>query len=875
MVIRATWLILLTISIAVRCFAAAPVLYRQPALQSPVTGEPDDLLLLAGYGFAGTDTVVYRALRDTQMKVVPPLMVPQGSTDVAGTASIVSTKNVPYALTVRLPAVLIANQSYALWVRTEHGEWSLPVMINDARPLWMTPSFAYATTMPAFLPRELKIIGRNLQPIEGYTTRVKMLGPQQFELPGLSVPHDPTTLNHYVLRVALPPHLKPGEYRILVSRDGISWVPLSGQAFAVVRDPATVEEFDVSDSKFGGCRPDDGADDTRCILHAISAAKNAGGGIVRFGRGTWDLIDSSQAGQRPAEGIVIAEAVHLEGAGSGMTILQRHMRWNDRASTPALTLLSHTSIDGFTFRDLQTYKPGDHSAPFLQIGMSDERFSAASDVELRAAVVDDVTISRNVFDKPFVAVGSGGLPMSRLFITYNVFGAYLSSLELAGDRFFMGRPFRIDDSIVDHNRFMPSSLLDLAQKTGTIASELGAGHRLDFSGNTADGSSTEFLYSPMDAKGWRAAFFWNMNNNVEEMLVSRNTATCTGDKIGDGEAIAFDDNANTFALSGWTGVVAADATSVAISAGLAPRQNDREVPAESYYIGHWVQIANGPGLGEARQIFAYSTDAVSHLTTFKVSPAWDVQPVAGQTQIVIGREFWQVYTLANRIDNRQPLCQKSNRSRKAGGVITLWAQSIDSVIEANEQYDTDGIFVQQSYELPEHACADCTMSGFFHSFLEIRGNLVDGEYDWGTDCSASGIAMGIAAAPWRDQPPPTVGFGNLISHNRIRHADGQQGGGISQVNSWYPGPAPYRWPLSDNLLIFKNEISDIDGSRSLPICTSSRPRTGIAFPDTGTAWFTVLYGNSCKNVARPLGPGAIEMTAVCPSNAPDSCECPK
>ena len=93
-----------------------------------------------------------------------------------------------------------------------------------------------------------------------------------------------------------------------------------------------------------------------------------------------------------------------------------------------------------------------------------------------------------------------------------------------------------------------------------------------------------------------------------------------------------------------------------------------------------------------------------------------------------------------------------------------------------------------------HPCPDCTILGFFNFFLEIRDNVIDGEYDWGNDCSRSGIGLGVAAAPWDGAPPPTVGFGNSISHNTIRHADEQYGGAIAQVNTWYAGPAPNRWP---------------------------------------------------------------------------------
>ena len=866
---------LVTVFVGAGAAAEPPQLYRQSAFESPVRGDPDDLLLLAGYGLARDDIVVYRALSKTTGPIVPPRRVPANSGADIGVAPIVSSENVPYSLTIKLPQDIRPDQTYALWVRTVRGEWSRALKINDARPLWVSPAYAYSSGSVGSLARELKIVGRNLQPGPGHTTRIKLLGPQQFI--GTAEPNmqAATTLNSYIARVRLPPVLAPGKYRVLVNRDGASWVEVADQSLEVLADPPTATEFSVSDPQFGGCRPDDDADDTDCIVRAIAAAGRVRGGTVYFGPGTWDLVDSSRPGLVTGEGIVVPSGVQLLGAGSAVTRLQRHSEWNSRSSTAAFTLVGHTLVSGFTFRDLQVYQPNDHAGPFLQLGEDWQRVASAPGRSMDDGVVTEVTISHNTFDKPNIAIGTGGLPNSRLFITYNIFGAYSSALELSGDQYNMIYKYRLDDTVIDYNTFKPGSKLDVTGKTGTMASELGAGHRLDFSGNTADGASIDYLNAADDAMGWRAAFFWSPNDNVEEVLVSQNTATCTGDKIGDGEAIAFDNNVNTFAFTGVPTVVRATADGVTVSAPMASRQNNREVPISSYYIGHWVRIVSGPGLGQVRKIIGYTTDPSTHQTTFKVTPEWDVVPSAGRTRIEIGREYWQLYAVDNEVDNRQPLCQKSNRSRRVAGVIAIWAQSADSVIAGNHQYDSDGIFVQQVYAVPEHPCPNCTMQGYFHSFLEIRANVVDGEYDWTNDCSSSGITAGVGAAAGAETPPPTVGFGVSIAHNTIRRADGLRGGAIGQVDSWSAGPAPHRWPLSDNMLIHHNSISDIDGPRATAICSTSHPRTGIAFAEPGIAWRTVLYANSCKNVSTPLGGGGVDTVKVCPSSAPDSCECPQ
>jgi hypothetical protein len=863
--------VLLLTFITVSATSAPPQLYGQKAFESPVHGDPDDLLLLAGYGFAAGDTVIYRAIRDSSSAPVTPHDLPTGSTPESGTAAVVSSANVPYSLTVRLPLVMRTGQPYALWVRTAGGEWSKAVRINDARPLWITPAIAYAHESPASLPRELKIVGRNLQSGRDRTPQIRLTGPRRISLDSID-DSSADSIGQYQVRAALPPAIEAGTYRVEFNRDGSGWVEVPDSVLRVLPDRPLAVRLSPGDSEFGGCRPDDGADDTACILRAIAAAARVPGSYVYLGPGTWDLIDSTQAGLGADDGIVVPAGVSLRGAGSELTRLARHAQWSERApAAAAITVLGNSSVSGFTFRDLKVYQPRDRAGPFVKIGRGYERYASSG---VRLPTVDGIEITGNTFDKTMVAIGNGGLPISRLFITYNTFGAFNSALELAGNRFNVDNPYRLDDSVIAHNVFKPGSKLDLIEKTGSIAGEIGAGYRVDFSANTADGTSTDFLYAPEDAKGWRAAFFWNMDDSHEELLVAQNVATCTGDKIGDGEAFAFDNNANTFAFARAPTAIRAAIDSVAVSEPLVSRQNGRDVPIARYYLGHWIQVVAGPGLGQARKIAGYSTNAPDGSTTFHVVPDWDVVPAAGASRIAVGREFWQLYAVGNRVDNRKPPCQKSNRSRQKAGGIVLWAQSADSVIAGNRQYDSDGIFVQQVYSVPEHPCTACAMESMFQSSLEISNNTIDGEYAWDTDCSTSGITMGVAAAPWGAAPPPTVGVGVSISHNTVRHADGQRSGAISQVDSWYPGPAPGRWPLSDNLIIQHNSISDIEGTAALPICGKPTPRVGIAFPGSAIAWRTVLYANSCTHVSVPVGPGAVDLKRICPSPGLSSCECP-
>jgi hypothetical protein len=850
--------------------ALGPVIYSQADYQSPVRGDPDDLLMLPGSGFSAADVVIYSRVQDTSKALVKPSELPSGADESQGTAPVVSYRNVPHSLTIRLPTAMRAGQSYVLWAVNPHGEFSNGVLINDARPLWISPALVYASQSAASLPRYLKIIGRNLQPAQGQSTKVRLIGPTTLLLAANAASAE---LDRYVAQLSLPKLLQPGRYRVEISRDGASWVALRGQTLEVQNNPAPGRTVSVRDPSFGGCRGDDGHDATGCIRRAIAAVKGSGG-TVAFGAGVWSLSDAGlEANGSHDDGIVVPSGVHLRGDGPAATRIIRQRQWTSGSPSPAFSLMGHNRVEGFTFADEQIYAPTDHAGAFLQLGILAARFSNLSPSASRE--VTDVAITDNVFDKTWVGISDAGLPVARLSVTHNVFGAYLSSLELSGDRFNMLDHFDVADTVITHNAFKPSSLLNLKGEQGPIAAEIGAAHRLDFSNNDADGTSTDYLYSRNDPRGWGGSFSWHLMGNHEMELISGNLMSCSGDKVGPGEAIEFDDNANTFALSGARAVTAADENSVSIAGPLVTKQNGRDIPLASYYIGHWIMIGGGTGLGQVRKIAAYTIDAGSNRVVFQVQPKWDVTPRAADSRVTIGREFWQVYTIANTVEHRKPPCLKSNRSQSAGGQISLWAQMADSVVEGNRLYDSSGILLQQNYVLPEKTCADCGAVVYSEYFTEIRANSIIGEYDWDSDCSSSGIIAGVAASPDQGSMPPVLGYAVSISHNLIQHADGSGGGAISFTQSWWPGPPPHRWPLANNTLVYANDIRDIPSGPPKIICNKGKltPRVGIRFPEAQLTSNSVLYGNSCTNVSFPLERRGNETTDVCPSSAKQSCEC--
>src|ERR1700742_486504 len=595
---------------AVPAWAAAPILYHQAHHETPVAGEPDDLLLIPGYGFHADDRVVYEAVKGVEGPT-HPRDPPQQTTATRGVADVASSAGIPYSLTIRLPKVMRADQAYRLWVVTAANEWSGWVQINEPRPLWFSPAFMYSSVSFASLPRNIKVIGRNLETTPGAVTQVRLLGPRELTLTAERAPADAAALERYVALARLPDKLEPGSYRVQVRRGESGWIEVAEQQLQIRPDPVRQSEFKVDDAEYGGCKANDDQDDVTCVQRAIAAAKAAGGGAVIFGPGTWNLSDLTLP---QPDGILVPEGVSLRGAGKLSTTLLQNTDAKNIAAKAVFTLLGGNVVEGITFRDAHVYSNASASATVFKLGaQSGEDAHKAGYPDS----VDDVIITRNAFDRPNIAISDSGLPLSRLFITDNEFGAFRGAIELPGKRFMVNTRFDVRDSVIAGNVFRPGSYLDIKIRQGTLASEIGASTRVDFSRNTADGAATGELYSPADPRGWRAAFFWLLNGNQEMLLVSQNTATCTGDKAGDGEAISYDNNGNTFALARAGTAVTAGADSITVRSPLAARQNDRNVRVGDYYNGHWIQVGEGPGLGQVRKIRSYHEDPASGTVTFR------------------------------------------------------------------------------------------------------------------------------------------------------------------------------------------------------------------------------------------------------------------
>jgi len=896
--------------------AAAPILYGTPAYESPVRGEPGDLLLLPGSELDSGDTVVYAAIGDSTKPLQHPSKLPQTSTPVLGIAEVVSFGGAPYALTIHLSEAMSVDQSYALWVVNSAGEWSNGIKINDARPLWFTPDETFASGPLPGLPRQLKLVGRNLQHAAGVATQVRLAGPAtSYRLAVIAKAPQDSAIDRYVAKVQLPEHMLAGVYSVQLSRDGVSWVPLLGddprapRKFEVLPDRKALPKFPVGSFTFGTCDPGvgicaparevctpddaDRLDQTRCIAAAVAAAHAAGGGVVVFGAGTYHMNDAGHwnSTANPSsrgvshDGLAIPEGVSLEGAGSSATILVRGTSWN--AQLPMFALRGHNVVSGFTFRDARIYASNDSGSPMLLLGAISDRVRARR--ENASKRVSHVIITQNLFDKPFRAIVNDGSAIDHLLITSNEFGAFKTAIFLEGNSSSIADRYSFSDSIISRNQFLPGSYLDVTIGQGAIATELSGGLRVDFSENVADGASTRYLYDPAnDARGWRAAYFWSMTDNVEMMLVSQNSATCTGDKDGDGEAIAFDNNHNRPGFLNLAVPVlasssdpSADTSTITVGGSLIDQQlfygSRVDVrPVTQYYTGDWLQVVQGPGIGQARKIWTISTGGRTDdpTVTFTVKPAFAVLP---QTNSLVtdGRLFWQTYTIDNIVDQRRPLCLKSNRTRSAGGLITLYASTIDSALEGNVQYDTSGILVAHEYMLTDPKGGVNYPSTLVQSSNEIRANIISGEYGsaGATPQAQKGIVLGYSATP-NTSPPPSLSFGMAISHNTISRVAAVNGA-ISLRGNWFTGPESNvlrgvtPWKMAYATLIFRNALPDIEQAGVGIGLSAANPYTPIA-------WRSVLYDNACTGT-NAIQNGIVDhgtaSSLVCLGRPANSCEC--
>lgn len=92
--------------------------------------------------------------------------------------------------------------------------------------------------------------------------------------------------------------------------------------------------------------------------------------------------------------------------------------------------------------------------------------------------------------------------------------------------------------------------------------------------------------------------------------------------------------------------------------------------------------------------------------------------------------------------------------------------------------------------------------------------------------------------------------------------------------TWHHGPPPGDWPIVQNLLVFHNDLRDIE----LPVPRANcrwgqKYRSGIRLEPGGNVRDTVLYANRCRNVALAIDDGGVGTSRICRPELADACEC--
>lgn len=786
--------------------ATAALVYNTKQHQSPIHASPGDTMIIPGGNIRKGAQVVYRLVTNPHLALTAPQLIPVNNTQTvgrlilpsSGTASAYS--DVPHSLTVQMPLAMRAGAIYALWVKNpKNAPYSEPVLINDPRPEWSTPNRAHVTSPLGPLGRRFKVIGRNLTSVRG-SIIVRLEGPQSYSVVADAAPS--LSMRDHAVYATLPAVMAVGHYTVSVRISGI-WYPAPNGSLDVLPDPTPVAIFSVSNQ---GCAPDDGLDDTACIEAAVAAAVANRGGTVAFAPGQWDLIDPAQTGEHPHYGITVPRGVNLTGAAGAVSRIVKHASWT---TLTVFTLQGQQFVQHLQLEENVVAGAAPTQTVFFRLGHLTWVLTPSD-----PRVIDDVTITNCTFTDMDEAVASSGLPTRRLIVADNRFAAYRNALSFSGNPTALHIRYAVTDSTITRNLFEPGAYQDVSITQGTIASHFGASSRLDFSDNIADGRLNG---------GWRAAYFFHMSSSHDMLLISRNSASCTGDKGGDGEAIIFDNNHNVAGFDKKQRVVAASNNSLSVNAALREATPD-------YYLDAWVQVVGGPGVGQVRRILRYKSGSS---TSIYVSPAWDVVPVVGQSEITVTRVFHSTAIVDNTIDNRG--CDPTEALGHEG-MIGWAAMTIDSVIASNRQYNTGGIYVGTSY-VP--APNQFRFKPYIYAAYagEIKGNLISGR----ALRDRGGLGFWYGSAP---QPGATLTHNINVHRNRIDSANatnnGIIGGAIATMQGWYvaqPVPiGPSRIVIHHNLISNVQQGVTFDHSYVQRNVVADNIFSGVATPlvDNGT-----------------------------------------
>jgi len=796
--LQAAWAApLLAVACATSALPAEPRLLPDFVVTQRV--ERGDLLLLPGVGLQ----------RDARVQVSTP----------GRSATVVARGDSPWphGILVELPDFVDYRE--ALELRLATATTAAPLRFNVPRPAWLSPASVSADSS-GHAPRELWVMGAALA-LGTAGPALHLSGPRSLSL------GEPVVSRDEYLVYRLPPALEPGQYRVAVVDDSGRMQVGAALQLTVDASRAAPAVFDPREARFGGCAPDDAGDDGGCLRRALRAARAVARAEVRLAPGRWRLRLDARDG--PLE---VSEGVALVGV-PGRTTVELDWQPDNRANA-AFVLLGGNAVSGLRFVDLEP--PSLSTTPRTVLRLGPAWQAVAAD----APPVRDLVIVDNEFAGVYRAIADGGLALERLRIEANRFEAFETALQLGGDRFRTNGRFRIVDGVIADNLFEPGALFDPATARGPIASEVGGSLRLRFSGNV---TAAPQRGTQRTAPGWRAAFFWHLQDSHEDLLIARNVAQCPGSLVGDGEGIALDNNGATSAYGGMAEIVGVGQADLSLGGAMRRRQNDRDLPPVNPYAGHWLQVVAGDGLGQLRRVRAHAAAAAPGTERFELEG--DPMHVPGQgARAIVGRAFLRPRILDNHVDQRASVCGRRNRSGPRGGAISLWANTIDAVVARNVVEEGEGVIVNHSWS-GGGECRGCGPTLLLQWRPRISMNAVLGENDRLSNCSLSGIELRHGASAAATDTPPLLGFGALVSRNSVVDADGLFSGAIALPLTWHAGPAGHQQPLVDGYVVQRNAIGALPAEPARGSCGAMRARAQVFIAPGHTAASGTWRDNSC------------------------------
>jgi hypothetical protein len=553
-------------------------------------------------------------------------------------ATIVQTDEQGHFVVARVPQQLKPG-AYRAWVRNASG-YSNPLPVNQPRPLFLSEREAWAG-------QQIQIVGRNFDPKEFGAKgkpRVRLVDSE-----GERTQAQIVNSNPYALTITVP-EVGTGTYKLEVSTQGSHWWALPTEETITVvgvgQDPLGLgvawadhfhweRVFNVAEQ---GVPTTGGVDVTTQVQAVVDAAKAAGGGVVYFPAGTYEISH-----------IALPADIVLQGAGADKTTL---------LSTAVGGNFINTSGDGQTRGHqgvarlrLELKNPDVRPDAFIWLGEPWAQNNNVQDLTTRTAsevFVKNVDLTYSLLPPP-VTAGQRGIGLEWI----------VKERALCTDSHFVGYHAQPYINYITHYYTVKRNHFEYA--TGVVVCN---GSHCFYEDNQVIGHREHTATRDADLHGLFARDRAYMANNLVRGMGTLPGGL--GSLANDGEALCVEvPNANF----NYGSVTAATPTTITVSP-------DVPLTMPLIYFGYLaVAIVDGRGLGQWRRVS--NVDSANNQLT--IEQPWDVTPDATSAFSLL-LPLAQVTFYHNTISD----CAKG---------LWLYGNTYDSVQADNTSTDSEGCFI--------------------------------------------------------------------------------------------------------------------------------------------------------------------------------------